>query len=98
MRITKAKLRSLVEQAMSGDGSRPIHEIASEIDMLWPKVSRDAVPYLDAMFSLNSITDRYGADYADSIVMYFLSNASSWKGPDAKRIKTELKQLLKKAK
>lgn len=72
---------------------RPIKEIAKEINNKWAKVNYAAVPYLNAMFSLNSINDNYGADSADSIILYFLSNASSFKGEDAKRLKKELKKL-----
>lgn len=53
-----------------------------------------AVPYLDAMSGLNKITDNYGYDSADAIVRYFLSNATTWRGPDARRVKAELKGML----
>ena len=29
-----------------------------------------------------------------SIVLYFLANAQQWRGPDARRIKAELKSML----
>lgn len=74
---------------------RPIYVIAAEIRKTWPKVYFGAVPYLDAMFWLGDITDTYGYDSADSIVRYFLSNASTWRGEDARRIKAELKGMLK---
>jgi hypothetical protein len=45
------------------------------------------------MRSLIDITDRYGVDPADEVIMYFLSNATTWRGPDARRIKAELKTL-----
>jgi hypothetical protein len=73
--------------------SRPIHEIAYEIRRVWKKPYFGAVPYLDAMCGLSSISDKYGFDDARSIVLYFLSNAGSFKGDDAKRLKTELKAL-----
>lgn len=76
---------------------RPIHEIAAEIQKTWPKVYFGAVPYLEAMFSLNKITDRYYLDSAESVVLYFLANANTWRGEDAKRIKAELKEILKGA-
>jgi hypothetical protein len=74
---------------------RSLHAIAREIRQTWPKVNYAAVPYLDAMGSLDSISDSYGCDDAKSIVLYFLSNAATWRGPDAKRIKAELKGVLK---
>lgn len=72
---------------------RPLYEIASEIELTWKKVSPHARPYLEAMFSLTVISDNYGADSGTSIVLYFLSNATSWKGDDARRIKAELKAI-----
>jgi hypothetical protein len=49
---------------------------------------------LDAMASLVSIKDDYGHDRGDMIVRYFLSNATSWRGPMARKIKAELKSML----
>ena len=74
---------------------RPLYEIAADIRKTWSKVYFGAVPYLDAMGSLNSITDNYGYDSGKSIVLYFLSNANTWRGEDARRIKAELKGMLK---
>ncbi len=54
-----------------------------------------AYPYLDAMLDLGSIGERYGHDSGKSIVLYFLANAGTWRGDNAKRIKAELKELLK---
>lgn len=76
-------------------GPRPLYEIAAEIKRCWPKVYFGAVPYLDALSALDSINDNYGLDSADSIVRYFLANAQTWRGEDARRIKAELKGLLK---
>ena len=75
---------------------RSIKDIAQEIQLDWTNVYFGASPYLEAMHSLNKVTDNYGQDGADSIVLYFLSNAMSWKGDNARRIKTELKQMLKR--
>jgi len=74
---------------------RPINEIAMEIRKEWKTVYFGVVPYLDAMSCLSSPTDKYGFDSAKSIILYFLSNASAWKGDKAKSIKSELKQLIK---
>ena len=73
--------------------TRPLYEIASEIRKDWKKVYFGAVPYLDAMSSLDSIEDNYIMDSGKSIVLYFLSNASTWRGETAKRIKLELKKM-----
>jgi hypothetical protein len=45
------------------------------------------------MQSLDTMNDNYGYDSAKSIILYFLSNASSWRGDKAKEIKKELKQM-----
>jgi len=76
------------------ENARPLYVIAQDIKLHWNPVWFGAVPYLDAMFELNSITDMYGYDTAKSIVLYFLSNAGTWKGEDARRIKAELKALV----
>ena len=47
------------------------------------------------MYSLNGVGDKYGLDDAKSIINYFLTNASTWRGDTAKRIKAELKQMIK---
>jgi hypothetical protein len=76
---------------------RSLSTIASEIRKDWGvKVNYAAKPYLSAMAGLDSINDQYGYDDARSIVLYFLSNASSWRGENAKRIKAELKALAKR--
>ena len=77
--------------------TRPIYEIAAEIRKDWAKPNYAAVPYLDAMSTLNSANDAYGYDDARSIILYFLSNATAWKGDTARRIKAELKMLVKRA-
>ena len=77
------------------EAARSISDIASEIKKDWKQVSPYARPYLDAMFSLDDIDDRYGMDSGRSVVAYFLSNASQWKGDKAKEIKKELNRMLK---
>ena len=72
---------------------RSIATIAAEISRDWKKPYFGAVPYLGAMHSLDSINENYGADSAKSVVLYFLSNASTWKGETAKRVKAELKKM-----
>lgn len=75
--------------------TRPIYEIAAEIRRTWDKPYFGARPYLDAMQDLEGITDKYYADDARGIVAYFLGNAKTWRGEDAKRIKAELRELIK---
>jgi hypothetical protein len=75
--------------------ARPIHAIAREIRAEWTNPNFGAVPYLNAMGSISSIDDDYGLDSAKSVVLYFLSNAQTWRGPAARRIKAELRELAK---
>ncbi len=75
--------------------TRPLHEIATDIHAHWPKVNFAAKPYLAALTHLHKLTDNYGHGTARSIVLYFLSNASTWRGPAARRIKAELNNMLK---
>jgi hypothetical protein len=75
---------------------RPISVIAREIRKVWgAKVNYAAKPYLDAMYSLNDGNSQYISENGSSVVLYFLSNASSFRGEDAKRLKLELKEAIK---
>lgn len=73
--------------------TRLLSDIASDIQADWKNPYFGAVPYLDAMSTLSSIDDAYGMDSAKYIVVYFLSNATTWRGPVARDIKKELKKL-----
>lgn len=61
----------------------------------WKRPYFGAVPYLQALCELESIDHEYGCDPGRQIVAYFLSNAQTWKGPDAKLVKAELNRRLK---
>ena len=74
--------------------NRPLYTIAADIRSDWKKVNYAAVPYLDAMQQLNSIDDKFILDSARSIVRYFLSNAKSWHGEKARKIKAELNAMV----
>jgi hypothetical protein len=73
--------------------NRSIRSIALDIRNDWIKINYAAKPYLEAMLELNSIDDKYYHDSAKSIILYFLSNASSYRGEKAKLLKKELKEL-----
>lgn len=73
---------------------RPLCAIASDIRKEWKTVSPHAEPYLRAMHSLRRITDPYYMDSGRSVVLYFLSNASGFRGEKAKELKQELKDML----
>lgn len=70
-------------------------QIADVIRRDWKNVYFGAVPYLAAMGELDSINDNYIYDSGKSIVIYFLSNATTWKGDTARAVKAELKRRLK---
>lgn len=74
--------------------TRSLMVIAGEIKQDWKNPKYSALPYLQAMFALDKVSDRYGYDSASSIVNYFLANAQSWRGETAKRIKKELKDMV----
>jgi hypothetical protein len=75
--------------------TRNLSVIAKEISQDWSNVYFGAVPYLRAMRTLDTVNDSYGMDSAKSIVMYFLANASTWRGEKAREIKKELNKLIK---
>ena len=74
---------------------RPLYEIAREIRADWKTPYFGAVPYLDIMLGMRSVNDNYGYDSGKSIVNYFLANAGTWRGEVARRIKSELKTMIK---
>jgi len=74
---------------------RTISVIASEIDSDWKKVNYAARPYLDAMYSLNNISDSYYLDSGEAVVLRFLVNAGTWRGETAKRVKLEFRTIIK---
>ena len=77
--------------------NRTFAQIAQEVKSIWKNVYFGAVPYLDAMLTLNTADKNvpYLFETAKDIVLYFLANAQTFRGPDAKRIKAELKTMIK---
>ena len=84
---------------------RTFSAIAEEVLNLWktkygkglPWSLKCALPYLEAMLECDT-TDKdaqYYAETVESVVVYFLANITNWRGDDAKRIKAELKSMLK---
>lgn len=59
----------------------------------WRQVYYAAVPYLEAMQSLGNMSDCYGQDSAETIVVYLLGNLQQWRGDKAREIKAELRQM-----
>jgi len=74
---------------------RTLCRIATDIREHWkPAIHRDALPYVIAMSSMGWIGDKYGVSRGDQIVAKFLSNAATWHGEDARRVKAELREML----
>jgi hypothetical protein len=42
---------------------------------------------------LHTVDDAYGYDDARTVILYFMSNATTWRGDKAREIKAELKAL-----
>ena len=74
--------------------NRSLNAIAKDIRQSWKNISFNAAPYVDALEFLNRIEDTYIVGNGVSIVEGFLTNASSFRGDDARRIKAELKEML----
>ena len=88
------KVQKIYEKSIL-EGGRPLNIIALDIYKDWKQVNYAAKPYLEAMRSLDRVTDTYMFDNGIEVVYRFLANASQWKGPVAKEIKKELKKLVK---
>jgi len=76
--------------------ARDINVIADEIRRDWKKVNYGAVPYLNAMRCVRSVDDEYGCEDGRTQVAYFLSNANTWRGEVARRVKKELNEMIKR--
>ena len=74
--------------------TRSLREVAMEIRKDWKKPYFGAVPYLNAMLSLNSVEDRYLYEDGKTQVIYFLANAQTWRGEKAREIKKYLKSII----
>lgn len=78
------------------NNKRTFQQIAKDIRSTWMNVYFGAVPYLEALLTLDTTNPNslYGLDTAGNIVRYFLANAQTFRGADAKRLKAELKSML----
>jgi hypothetical protein len=76
-----------------------LNEIA---DLFFDDISGDknqdkyyaVLPYARAMCQVETLEDDYIFEKGKDVVMYFLSNATIWRGETAKAVKTELKRRL----
>ena len=72
-----------------------VSEIAHAIANDWQNVNPYAVDYLNAMKQIRSVNESYYAESAKSVILYFLANAGSYRGENARTYKALLKDLLK---
>ena len=82
---------------MTDSKARPIYQVALEIKRNWKNVNYAAAPYLRELARIDHIDSPdpdTGFQAARSIVRGFLGNAGAFRGPDAKRLKAELKAML----
>ena len=72
-----------------------VSEIAHAIAKDWTNVSPYAKDYLEAMKSISSVEENYYADSAKSVILYFLANANTYRGENARSYKALLKEMIK---
>ena len=76
-------------------------EIAGHMRRAWNQqkggVYFGAAPYLSSLSGMQDMSSRDMTDDASTVVGYLLANASTFRGPEAKAIKDELKRRLKGA-
>lgn len=80
---------------MTQTETRSLNAIAADIIRHWKPVYFAASPYVEAMLYMNTLDDKYGAETGKGVVQYFLSNCATWRGEDARRIKAELRSMVK---
>lgn len=78
------------------DDKRTFQQIAKDIKSMWLNVYFGAVPYLEAMltFDTSDPNEMYMYETVGDVVRYFLANAQTFRGAEAKKLKAELKSLL----
>lgn len=78
------------------DKKRTFQQIARDIKSTWLNVYFGAVPYLEALLTLDTTDPNamYLYDTARDIAKYFLANAQTFRGADANKLKAELKSML----
>lgn len=76
---------------------RTFSEVAREIRAKWSKPYFGAVPYLDALAEVHTSDKnaQYLFEQVKDIVPYLLCNMDTFRGADARRLKAELKDMIK---
>lgn len=77
-----------------GRNHRSLDKIAHDVRRWWPKINFGAKPYLEAMSRLECTEEKYGTEDGRTLVLYFLSNSGTFRGPEAKSLKDELRALI----
>lgn len=72
-----------------------VAQLARLIAADWKNPYFGAKPYIVAMGNILLDNQMYGAESARDICLYFLVNASTWRGATAKAVKAELKRRFK---
>ena len=78
------------------ENKRTFQQIARDIKSTWLNVYFGAVPYLEALLTLDTTDPNvmYYYSTAGDIARYFLANAQTFRGADARQLKAELKSML----
>lgn len=72
-----------------------VSEIAHAIAKDWQNISPYAKDYLNAMKTIENIDGAYYAESAKSVILYFLVNANTYRGENARAYKALLKKMVK---
>lgn len=71
-----------------------LSQIADVIFNDWRTMDPSALPYVEAMLNLEKVSDSFGGDDGESIILYFLTNAKYWKGETAQAVKKHLREIV----
>ena len=80
-------------------GPRTIKDIVADITATWGEekvrtTGYAAKPYLEALATVETVDEMYGADKAEHLVRYLLTNLTQFKGARARELKEELRAHL----
>ena len=95
--LVKIAKSLLSEDVQPNFRNMTINDIGYFIVKNWKPMNFGAKPYAEAMKEIDN-NGMYIMDSWESVVAYWLSNASTWRGPVAKAVKAELKRRLKSRK
>ena len=82
---------------MANKSHRTFSQIVKEIRKVWKNIYFGAEPYLQALSQVHSSDKNapYLFETAKDQVVYLLANMTTFRGEDARRIKAELKEMIK---